>query len=294
MIPDVVIEDVTVGLLRRAAVDLPTDVEQSLREAEGNERDPLAKGELRCVLDNTIAAREDGVPLCQDTGLPVFFILLGAHARTADLPGAIKRGVERATDELPLRPNAVHPISRNNTGTNTGRGIPHLIIELVPGRDDVELWALPKGAGSENMSALAMLNPDEGEEGVERFVVDTVLTAGGRPCPPTVVGVGIGGCADEALILARRALLRTIGTPHDDPEMAKFEHRCQERLNASGIGPMGLGGDTTVLAVHALTACCHTASLPVGVVVQCWADRRAGARINADGGVVELTGGPTQ
>jgi fumarate hydratase subunit alpha len=292
VIPDDAVEDAVVRLMRRAAILLPSDVEGALRSVLSMEDGAAARGELSTMLDNAAAAREDGVPLCQDTGMPVFLLRIGSMARSRDIPSAVRRGVERATAEVPLRPSVVHPLTRENPGTNTGPGVPHLVVELVAGRDDAELWALPKGAGSENMSRLAMLPPAAGSEGVARFVVEAVLSAGARPCPPTVVGLGVGGCSDEALWLARRALLRPLGSPQPDPLLAELERRCADELNGSGLGPMGLGGRTTVLAVHALAAHCHTASLPVGVVVQCWADRRAGARISADGRVEELEGGP--
>jgi fumarate hydratase subunit alpha len=187
-----------------------------------------------------------------------------------------------ATKEIPLRPNTVDPLTGVNHQDNTGHYMPHITWELVSG-DKVWITAFPKGGGSENMSRLEMLKPSEGLRGVKNFIVNTVLNAGGQPCPPTIVGVGIGGGADLAVKIAKKALLRPIGSPHTNPTVALIEEELISQLNASGIGPMGLGGKTTVLDVKIEVAHRHPASLPVGLVIQCWANRRARLLLYADG-----------
>lgn len=275
------IEETVVQLLREAVTSLPPDVVDALRRAEAAETSEVARSQLRTLLDNVDAAGRLARPLCQDTGVPVFFITGPADAATGR---AVRRGVARATEEIPLRPNAVHPLTRENPGTNVADGLPHIVF--YPTDDDfLEITVLPKGAGSENMTALAMLTPADGLPGIKRFVLDAVVRAGGRPCPPTIVGVGIGGTADLAVGLAKEALLRPLDLPHIDPVLDGLERELEEALNLTGIGPMGLGGRTTVLGVRVLTAYCHTASLPVAVNLQCWAARRATARIYRDGRV---------
>ncbi len=275
------IEEVVVQLLRDAVTTLPPDVVQALRRAESRETSEVARSQLRTILDNIDAADRLAVPMCQDTGVHVFYVTGPVDASVEE---SIRSGVARATEEIPLRPNAVHPLTRENPGTNVAVGLPH-IVHYPTDDEFLEITVLPKGAGSENMTALAMLSPADGISGVKRFILDTVVRAGGRPCPPTIVGVGIGGTSDLAVSLAKEALLRPLDLPNIDPELAALEDQLTEALNLTGIGPMGLGGDTTVLGVRVSTAYCHTASLPVAVNLQCWAARRATARIYPDGRV---------
>ena len=284
------VEDTTVELIRRAVIQLPTDVENALVKASVDEESEAGKVQLKAILDNVRLAREVGAPMCQDTGLLVFFLKVGDRlGSVSGLSDALIQSARRATLEVPLRPNVVHPLTRKNTGDNTGLGIPYLDWDFIAG-DFIEVAVLPKGAGSENMSSVGMLNPGEGLSGLKKFVVDTVIKAGGKPCPPIVVGVGIGGTADGALKLGKKALLRPIDKRHPDPSMAKVETDLLEALNMTGIGPMGLGGKFTALGVNVECAYCHTASLPIGVNIQCWADRRAAARIHLDGKVEYLSG----
>ncbi len=283
-----VVEDTAVELIRRAVIQLPTDVENALMKAHAEEESEAGKVQLKAILDNIRLAREVISPMCQDTGLLVFFIKVGDRLGSlSGLPNAFVQAARRATSEIPLRPNAVHPITRENSGDNTGIGIPYLDWDFIAG-DFIEIAVLPKGAGSENMSLVGMLNPAEGLSGLKKFVVDAVINAGGRPCPPIIVGVGIGGTADGALKLGKKALLRPIDKRHPDPNIAKLEADLLEALNMTGIGPMGLGGKFTALGVNVEYAHCHTASLPVGVNIQCWAGRRAAARIRFDGKVEYL------
>jgi fumarate hydratase subunit alpha len=280
------IEEAAVALLRRSVAVLPRDVLAALEGSLLIERDPGAKRELERMIENVREAGACALPMCQDTGLPVFFAKMGFT-----VPGfeeAVARGVRRATDEVPLRKNVVHPLTRANTGDNTGKGMPYVYYSCEAS-DHIDLTVMPKGGGSENMSALAMLNPSAGVDGIKRFVLETVVNAGSKPCPPVIVGVGIGGTSDECMSLAKKALLRPVGSRNPDPAVARLEMEILHAINRTGIGPMGLGGDTTALAVHAEYAYCHTASLPVAVNFQCYAARRARARIYKDGSI-ELGG----
>ncbi|MBI0584619.1 MAG: fumarate hydratase [Methanomassiliicoccus sp.] len=274
-----VVEEAVVNMLREAVTTLPADVERALRDAEREETSAIARTQLRTVLHNLEEAGRRSLPLCQDTGVPVFFV---TGAMFPGLEEGIRRGVARATAEIPLRPNAVHPLTRKNPGTNVGAGSPRIVYRPT-GELDTLITVMPKGAGSENMSALAMLTPSQGLRGAKAFVLDTVVRAGGRPCPPTIVGVGIGGTADHAAELAKEALLRPLDVDNPDRDLDALERELKDALNRTGVGPMGLGGRTTVLGVRCAMAYCHTASLPVAVNMQCWAARRASVRIRPDG-----------
>uniref|UniRef100_A0A7C3RM60 Fumarate hydratase n=1 Tax=Archaeoglobus fulgidus TaxID=2234 RepID=A0A7C3RM60_ARCFL len=260
--------DAVVSALRKAHTELPGDVVTAIKKACESEDNEIARRNLEAILKNIDAAKKLGVPMCQDTGIPVFFVSLGKElCLDFDLKGAIAEGVRRATVEIPLRPNAVHPITRENSGDNTGMHIPQINIDLVDG-DELRIVVMPKGAGSENVSALKMMLPTEVDR-IKDFVVETVKKAGGKPCPPVFVGVGVGGTFDGAAKLAKKALLRNV------LEMNDFELEILEAVNELGIGAMGLGGRNTALAVLVEMAHCHTASLPVAVNIQCWANRRA-------------------
>lgn len=277
-----IIEDGIVSLIRKAETELPQDVIRSLKKACDVETG-IAKTQIETILKNIELARISKRPMCQDTGIQTFFIQVGINfPKIKNIESWIINGVKRATKEVPLRPNTVDPISGKNHGDNIGENIPYITWEFIDS-DKILINALPKGGGSENMSKLAMLKPGVGIEGVKNFVVDEMIKAGGNPCPPTVVGVGIGGGADLSLKLGKKALLRPVGIRHPDKMIASIELELIKRINDSGIGPMGLGGKTTVLDVHIEKAHRHPASLPVGIAVQCWADRRANLTINADG-----------
>lgn len=263
-------------LLRKAEIELPADVESALRKAEATEESQVAKSQLKAILENIELARKYGVPMCQDTGIMIFFAELGTEFRSEfDLEAAIMEAVILATSKIPLRPNAVDPLTRKNSGNNTGIGIPDIHWKFVPG-NQLKITAAPKGAGSENMSALRMFNPTE-IGSIRNFVLETVVNAGGMPCPPLTIGVGIGGSCDGACRLAKEALLEPLDLP-----LNEIEREILEAVNALGIGCMGLGGSTTALAVHVKTAYCHTASLPVAVNIQCWANRHASAVFGGD------------
>ncbi|MFH0896543.1 MAG: fumarate hydratase [Candidatus Bathyarchaeota archaeon] len=283
-----VVEDTAVELLRKASTKLPPDVLVALKSAYRRETSEMGRIQLGAILENIRLAEETKRPICQDTGLIIFYVTVGdGFGAFAFLPEALNEATRRATRVIPLRPNTVNPLTRHNPGDNTGRGIPSINYDVING-DCLELTALPKGAGSENMSALAMLTPSAGVKGIKKFVLDTIISAGGKPCPPTVIGVGIGGGADVAMKLAKKALLRPLNECHPEKEVAQLERELLKMVNSTGIGPMGLGGKYTALGLNVECAYCHTASLPVGVNVQCWANRRATARIHKDGQVEYL------
>lgn len=271
-----------IQLIKKAETELPTDVINALEKARGVE-EGIAKTQIETILKNIDLAKKSGRPMCQDTGIQTFFVEIGVGFQHINkLKGLILDAVKIATMKIPLRPNTVDPFSGENHKDNTGDNIPYITWDFVEG-SDVYITALPKGGGSENMSKLGMLKPGVGIEGVKDFVVTEMIKAGGNPCPPTVVGVGIGGGADLAMKLGKKSLLRPIGNRHKDKTIAAIEEELIKRINDSGIGPMGLGGKTTVLDVHIEKAHRHPASLPVGIAVQCWADRRAEMVIHSDG-----------
>ncbi|MCU0851233.1 MAG: fumarate hydratase [Candidatus Thermoplasmatota archaeon] len=276
------LEDGILQLILKAETEIPPDVITALKQAYAVETG-AAKVQLEAMLANVEKAKNKRCPMCQDTGILTFFVNIGTRfPATGILKQVIEQAVARATLEIPLRPNTVDPMRSTNHGDNLGSYLPHILWDFEPG-DSAHIITLPKGSGSENMSALQMLSPSVGLDGVKRFVVETVKKAGGRPCPPIVVGVGIGGSADLAMNLGKRALLRPVGTHHTEPLIAQLEKDLLEIINKTGIGPMGLGGKTTALDVHVEVAHRHPASLPVGVVIQCWADRRASLVIHPDG-----------
>ena len=275
------IEAGIVLLIKKAETELPKDVVDALKHAY-NIEESIAKTQIETILKNVDLAKKTGRPMCQDTGIQTFFVRIGtSFPHTNKLKELITQAVKKATDEIPLRPNTVDPFTGKNHGDNTGDYIPYITWDFVDG-DDVWITVFPRGGGSENMSKLGMLKPGVGINGVKDFVVNEIIKAGGNPCPPTIVGVGIGGSADLAMKLARKALLKPIGIHHNDKNIAKVETELIEKINGSGIGPMGLGGKTTVLDVHIEKAHRHPASLPVGIMVQCWASRRATMVVHSD------------
>ena len=278
-------EDIKNGLIeliKKAETNLPKDVINALEKALKIE-EGIAKTQIEAILTNIDLAKKTKRPMCQDTGIQTFFVKIGVDfPEISSLKNLINDAVKKATKEIPLRPNTVDPFTGENHKDNTGDQIPYITWEFIEG-SDVFITAFPKGGGSENMSKLGMLKPGVGIEGVKNFIVEEMIKAAGNPCPPTVVGVGIGGGADLSLKLGKKALLRPVGERHKNKEIAEIEEELIKRINDSGIGPMGLGGKTTVLDVHIEKAHRHPASLPVGIAVQCWADRRAQMVIHSDG-----------
>ncbi|MDW8041149.1 MAG: fumarate hydratase [Nitrososphaerota archaeon] len=284
-----IVENAAFNLIKQAVIYLPEDVKQSLKKAYEEETSEAGKTQLKAILDNIELAEKYQAPICQDTGTIIFYIRAGAEVKDLDkVEGALVNATRRATKEIPLRPNAVDPFTQKNSGDNTGRFIPYINWEIVPG-DTLELTVMTKGGGSENVCLTGMLVPGEGVNGLKKFVIESIIKAGAQPCPPTIVGVAMGGGADIAMKLAKKALLRPLNEPNPNPEIAKLEKELYEAANMTGIGPMGLGGKTTVLGVHVEYAYRHPASFPAAVAFNCWAARRAAARIHADGTVEYLT-----
>jgi len=279
------IENVAVNLLQLAVTELPVDVKMALQNAYRKERSVIGKIQLKAILDNIKLAEERKTPICQDTGIISFYLKAGSRFKDLDkIEEILKKAVIRATVEVPLRPNTLDPFTQENTNNNTGRHVPYIHWNIING-DSLEVTAFPKGGGSENMCALRMLKPAEGLSGLKKFVIESVVKAGGMPCPPTIIGVGIGGGANIAMDLAKMALLRPLDEQHPDPFIAQLEQELLDAVNKTGIGPMGLGGDSTALALKIEYAHRHPASYPVAIAFQCWAARRATARIYADGSV---------
>ena len=276
------IEDQLVEAIRRAETQLPNDVVSALEKAYEVEEGP-ARVQVEAILENIKVSRETGAPMCQDTGIQTFYIEVGADfPYLGELKDIITNAVKRASGEIPLRPNTVNPFTGENPGNNVGNYVPYITWDIVKG-EECTIHLLPKGGGSENMCALNMMAPGKGIKGLKRFVVDHIVGCGGKPCPPTVVGIGVGGGADLSLKLGKKSLLRDIGVRHPESHIAELEEELLKLINESGVGPMGVGGKTTVLDVHIEYAHRHPASFPIGIAVQCWADRRSTVRITKDG-----------
>lgn len=282
------VEDVAFNILKQAVIFLPDDVKAALKKAYADETE-TGKTQLKAILDNIELAEKYKAPVCQDTGTIIFYAKAGEKVKgLSKVEEALTNATKRATKEVPLRPNAVNPFTGKNSGDNTGRYLPFLNWEVVPG-DSLELTVMTKGGGSENVCLGGMIVPGEGIKGLKKFVVDAVVKAGAQPCPPNILGVAMGGGADISMKLAKKALLRPLTEHNADPELAALEKELFEAANMTGIGPMGLGGKTTVLGVHVDFAFRHPASFPAAVAFNCWAARRATARISADGSVEYLT-----
>lgn len=255
----------------RANYELGSDVTDAFRAALEKEQSPVGKEIINKLIENAEIARRERIPICQDTGLAIIFAEIGQDVNIVggSFRDAVEQGIREGYKEGYLRKSVCDPFTRKNTGDNT----PVIIhLELVPG-ERLTLWVVPKGGGSENMSRLFMLPPSAGWKGIKEKVLQTVLEAGPNPCPPTIIGVGIGGNFEESAILAKKSLLRHLGAPNPDPELASKEQELIEEINKTGVGPQGLGGRITSLAVHMLVMPCHIASLPLAVNIQCHASR---------------------
>jgi len=254
-----------------ANIELSDNMYGAIRDAIEKENSPVGKEVLRELLKNADTAREEHMPICQDTGLAVTFLEMGqdVHILGGDLTEAVSEGVRRAYRNGYLRKSCCHPFSRKNTGDNTP---PIIHTKIVPG-DRMRITVLPKGGGSENYGEVRMLMPAEGKEGVKAFVLEMVRKGGPNPCPPITVGVGIGGNFETSALLSKEALMVPVGARHDDEELAAMEREMLNEINETGIGPQGYGGTVTALDVHIKMAPCHLASLPVAVNIQCHAHR---------------------
>jgi fumarate hydratase subunit alpha/L(+)-tartrate dehydratase alpha subunit len=281
------VEDVAKELYIKALKYLPPDVKEALKKAYDKETNDTAKEIFRTILKNLKIAEKKGLLICQDTGLPIYMVTIGSKFPVdgAKVAKALDRGAERATLEHPFRGSSTHPLTRINPQTSVGKGLPVIHWEFDEKANYLDILMVPKGSGSENMSAMKMFIPADGDKALKKFVVDRVVESGSNPCPPGIIGVGIGGTADLVSVLAKKAIVRPVGSSNPDPELAQMEKELLEAINSTGLGPMGLGGDTTTLAVHIESAYTHITQNPVAVNTQCWPARRARAKIYADGKV---------
>ena len=278
------VEEAAKELYIRALKRLPPDVKQGFDALSRSETDAGAKRMLGTMIRNISVAEDTDNLLCQDTGIPIYNVWIGRGVEVdgVGLKDAIRRGCARSTREYSFRSSIVHPTTRVNDHTSTGRGVPVVNIEFSSD-ESLVIEMIPKGSGSENNSWLRMAVPAEGVDAIKSFVVDCVLEAGGKTCPPTIVGVGVGGTADLCLHLAKVAATRRLGSRCDDPEGAKLEEQLTRAVNVLGVGPQGLGGDSTAFAVHVETAATHITMNPVAVNMQCHSARRARATFSGKG-----------
>ena len=279
------VENVCRDLYIQSLKEIPPDVVEAIKRAAERETKEVGRRIFSHYLKSIDLGREQKMMVCQDTGIPIYWVEIGGDLRLdgARLNEAIVRGTERATREHPLRSSIVSPLTRQNRQTSTGERIPIIHYDFVANSDRLDILFMPKGSGSENMSFMKMLVPADGVAGIKRFVLEQVIGAGAKPCPPTIVGVGIGGSSDLCMTLAKKATTRPLGTKNPDAELAAIEEELLTAINQTGIGPQGLGGDTTALAVHIESAWTHITCNPVAVNLQCWRAERRRAKIWADG-----------
>jgi fumarate hydratase subunit alpha len=279
------VEEAAKALYIRALKLLPPDVKSGFDTLAARESDARAQGVLGVMIKNISVAEQTDNLLCQDTGIPIYNVTIGRDVSVdgVALKEAIRRGCERATREYSFRSSVVHPVTRRNEHTSCGPGVPVIHLDFSETPETLAIEMIPKGSGSENNSWLKMAVPADGVGAIKAFVVDCVLDAGGKTCPPTIVGVGIGGTADVCIHLAKTAATRPLGTRCDDPEGAQLEEELSRAVNALGVGPQGLGGDSTAFAVHVELAATHITMNPVAVNMQCHSARRARATFTAAG-----------
>lgn len=284
------ITDAAVRLVSTAAIYLPSDVKRALKSAQENETSELAKKVIGSMLMNLDVAEAEGRPSCQDTGTVIFYIRAGdKFPYLGMLERALRNATVKATAEVPLRPNSVNIITGKNSNNNTGDRIPWIEWELVPGSDTADVTVVLKGGGSESPSMAKVISPAEGMKGVYKLVLDDIFEEGPKPCPPVVVGIGLGPTADIAMKLAKKSLLRDIGQRNPDAELSKTETSLLGAINKLGWGPHGVGGSTTALDVHIDAVNRHPASFAVGIATVCWEDRKSTMRIHPEGKVEFLT-----
>ena len=279
------IEEAARELYIRALKLLPPDIKQGFAALAAHESDATAKSVLGTMITNIKVAEDTDNLLCQDTGIPIYNVVIGRGVEVdgAGLKAAIREGCARATREHPLRSSVVHPVTRKNEHSSCGRSVPVINFDFSDEAESLSIEMVPKGSGSENNSWLRMAIPAEGVDAIKSFVVDCVLAAGGKTCPPTIVGVGVGGTADLCVHLAKVAATRPLGTRCGDPEGAALEQALGQAVNRLGVGPQGLGGDSTAFAVHVETAATHITMNPVAVNMQCHSARRARATFSPQG-----------
>ena len=280
-----VVEDTAVELLRIAATEYPKEYVKELEKLMKETKGEVGKSQMVSILEDVALARKESWPMCQDTGLVAFMLKLGDEfPLRSSLKEVLVNATRRATKEIPLRPNAVDMLKGNTNDNVCDPNVPILYVELVPGKN-LELTAMPKGGGSSNVAAHRMLKPGLGMKGVKNFVIEALAAAGSLGCPPYFVGVGVGASEDYCMVLAKKALLKPFKVRNTDPKIAAIEEELLTKVNELGIGAMGLGEGPTALDLHIEMAARHPASLPVGVVISCWALRHVKATIGADGKV---------
>jgi len=279
------VEEAAKELYIRALKILPPDIKEGFKRLDAGETHPTGKAILGTMIRNIQVAEDTSNLLCQDTGIPIYNVTIGARVEVDGygLKQAITKGCERATREHPLRSSVVHPVTRRNEHTSCGREIPVIHVDFEQAPEILSIEMIPKGSGSENNSWLRMAVPADGVDAIKTFVVDCVLEAGGKTCPPTIVGVGVGGTADLCVHLSKVAATRPLGTRCDDAEGAKLEEQLSRAVNQLGVGPQGLGGDSTSFAVHVEVAATHITMNPVAVNMQCHSARRARATFTPQG-----------
>jgi tartrate/fumarate subfamily iron-sulfur-dependent hydro-lyase alpha chain len=279
------VEEAARDLYIRALKVLPPDIKEGFARLTATETDRTAKGMLATMVTNIRVAEDTDNLLCQDTGVPIYNLTIGRGVEVDGfaLKQAIRRGCERATREHPLRSSVVHPLTRKNEHTSCGIEVPVIHIDFSDRAETLEIEMVPKGSGSENNSFLKMAIPAEGVDAIKTFVVDCVIAAGGKTCPPTIVGVGLGGTSDLCVALAKRAATRPLGSRCADPDGARIEEQLGAAVNRLGVGPQGLGGDSTAFAVHVELAATHITMNPVAVNMQCHSARRATATFTPGG-----------
>ena len=279
------VEEAARELYIRALKILPPDIKQGFARLDAGETDHTAKSVLNTMLANIRVAEDTDNLLCQDTGIPIYNVRIGANTRVDghSLKQAIRRGCEQATRGYPLRSSVVHPLTRKNEHSSCGIEVPVIHIDFSDTEETLEIEMVPKGSGSENNSFLKMAIPAEGIDAIKTFVVDCVIAAGGKTCPPTIVGVGVGGTSDLCVALAKRAATRALGSRSGDADAARLEAQLSAAVNLLGVGPQGLGGDSTAFAVHIEVAATHITMNPVAVNMQCHSARRARATFTPSG-----------
>ncbi|MCE7505560.1 fumarate hydratase [Polynucleobacter sp. IMCC30063] len=279
------VEEACKQLYIRALKMLPDDIKQGIAQLKAIETDARAQVVLQTMVTNIQIAERDDNLLCQDTGLPIYNVKIGSNVQVDGmaLKAAIRQGCERATREYPLRSSVVHPITRKNNHTSCGIEMPAIHLDFMADAEKLVIEMIPKGSGSENNSFLKMAIPAEGMKGVKAFVIECVVAAGGKTCPPTIVGVGVGGTSDQCVALAKKAATRPLGTACSDTDGALLETELSAAVNHLGVGPQGLGGDATAFAVQVEVAATHITMNPVAVNMQCHSARRARATFTPAG-----------
>jgi tartrate/fumarate subfamily iron-sulfur-dependent hydro-lyase alpha chain len=282
-----IVEDAAKETYIRALCDLPPDVRVALKRAAEKETNPTAQEVFKAIFKTIKVADENKTLICQDTGLPIYMVKIGSQFpwNGFEIQERLKIGARRATQEFPFRGSSTHPLTRVNPQTSVGEGLPVVHYDFVGDSDCLDILMVPKGSGSENMSKMHMFYPAHGISALKKFVIDTVFETGANPCPPGIIGVGIGGTADLVMKLAKEAIVRPVGQRHHDPQIAAMEEELEEAINMMDRGPMGLGGKISTLGVHIETAYTHITQNPIAINTQCWPARRSRAKIYPDGRV---------